>query len=139
LLDKGYPIPSPAALGRIGKQLVDDIEVFIANRDIPVVRFAKKDSKERIAAPYLERARAEARHGVVLVGVAQEKADAWKGWKTRGGSRMHPHFCFRRQSVFVNHYYFYILDKDFGQGGCRRGGSGVRQAARRHAQGRRVT
>jgi hypothetical protein len=114
LLDRGYPIPSPAALGKIGRQLVSDIEAFSARRSIPVVRFAKKDSKETIAGPHLERARAEGRCGVVLVGVAQERAEAWRGWKGRGGSAAHPHFCFRRQSVFVNHYYFYVFDKDFG-------------------------
>jgi len=114
LLDRGYPIPSPAALGKIGRQLVTDIEQFVARHSIPVVRFGKKDSKEKAAAPYLERARAEGRDGVVLVGIAQEKADAWKGWKTRGGTPAHPHFCFRRQAVFVNHYYFYIVDPDFG-------------------------
>jgi hypothetical protein len=114
LLDRGYPIPSPAALGKIGRQLVSDIDAFVARYSIPVVRFERKDSKEEIAAPYLERARAEGRPGVVLVGVAQEKTDAWRGWKTRGGSTAHPHFCFRRQSVFVNHYYFYIFDRDFG-------------------------
>lgn len=79
LLDRGYPIPSPAALGKIGKQLVADIDAFIARHSIPVVRFQKKDSKEKTAATHLDRARAEGRYGVVLVGVAQEKADARKG------------------------------------------------------------
>lgn len=115
LLDHGYPIPSPVALQRIGKSLVADIERFIARNDIPVVRFAKGDRKEQIAAPYLAAAEAQGRQGVVLVGIVQEKASAWRSWRT-GGSASHPHFELGRQSVFVNHYYFYVFDSEFGPG-----------------------
>ena len=55
----------------------------------------------------------EGRFGVVMIGVAQEKAYAWRGWR-RGGSDARPHFEYQRQSVFVNHYYFYIRDPDWG-------------------------
>jgi hypothetical protein len=97
LLHRGFPIPSPAALGQIGKALVSDIERFIAREQVPVVRFGKREKKELVAAPYLERARSEGREGVVLVGVAQEKAQAWRGWK-QWGRPEHPHFEYRRQA-----------------------------------------
>jgi hypothetical protein len=113
LLDQGNPIPSPALLGRIGRGYVKAIERFAAEHEIPVVRFRKRESKEETARSYFERADAEGRTGVVLIGVAQEKASAWRGWRD-GGPDSHPHFCFGRQTVFVNHYYFYILDRDFG-------------------------
>ena len=48
-----------------------------------------------------------------MIGIAQEKAFAWRGWR-EGGSDAHPHFCFRRKSVFLNHYYFYIRDPEWG-------------------------
>jgi hypothetical protein len=50
---------------------------------------------------------------VVLIGVAQEKTTAWRGWR-KGGSDGHPHFEFARQQVFVNHYYFYLRDREWG-------------------------
>ena len=50
---------------------------------------------------------------MVLIGVAQEKAYAWRGWRD-GGNDAHPHFEFGRQAVFVNHYYFYIYDREWG-------------------------
>ena len=78
-----------------------------------VVRFRKGESKEQVAQPYLERAETEGRTGVVMLGVAQEKTSAWRGWRD-GGPDGHPHFCFGRQTVFVNHYYFYVLDPDWG-------------------------
>jgi hypothetical protein len=113
LLDRGYPIPSPALLGKIGRSYVQAIDAFAADAQIPVMRFAKGVSKEDTVRPYFERADREGRTGVVLIGVAQEKTSAWRGWRD-GGPDGHPHFCFGRQTVFVNHYYFYILDPDWG-------------------------
>ena len=89
------------------------IERFAAEQEIPVVRFRKGESKEATARHYLERAEADGRTGCVLIGVAQEKSSAWRGWRD-GGPDGHPHFCFGRQTVFVNHYYFYILDPEWG-------------------------
>lgn len=113
LLDQGNPIPSPALLGKLGRAYVKQIERFAAEHEIAVVRFGKGESKEQTARGYFDQAEAEGRTGCVLVGVAQEKASAWRGWRD-GGPDGHPHFCFGRQTVFVNHYYFYILDPEWG-------------------------
>ena len=113
LLDRGFPIPSPAVLGRISRAYVSAIERFIVDRKIPVVRFVKGDVKEEIAREHFKRAEREGRFGVVMVGIAQEKTSVWRGWR-EGGSDGHPHFEYRRQSVFPNNYYFYIRDPDWG-------------------------
>jgi len=113
LLDRGFPIPSPALLGKMGRVYVDAINAFIADREIPVVRFVKGEVKEEIAREYFKRAEQEGRFGVVMVGIAQEKTSVWRGWR-EGGSDGHPHFEYRRQSVFPNNYYFYIRDPDWG-------------------------
>ena len=90
------------------------IDRFAERDGIPVVRFGKGESKEddrpRATSSAAER---EGRFGVVLIGVAQEKTTAWRGWRS-GGRDAHPHFEFGRQSVFVNHYYFYIRDPEWG-------------------------
>lgn len=113
MLDRGFTIPSPALLAKQGRAYVAAIERFVGDHDIPVVRFAKGASKEDTARPYLQAAERDGRFGVVLVGLAQEKTSAWRGWR-QGGRDEHPHFEFGRQTVFVNHYYFYILDPDWG-------------------------
>jgi hypothetical protein len=113
LLDRGFQIPSPALLGKQGRDYVAAIDRFALEHGIPVVRFAKGESKEEAARPYLARAEQEERFGVVLIGIAQEKTSAWRGWR-RGGPDGHPHFEFARQAVFVNHYYFYVLDHEWG-------------------------
>jgi hypothetical protein len=113
LLDRGFPIPSPAVLGRIGREYVSAVERFIAEREIPVVRFQRGEVKEEIAREYFKAAERDGRFGVVLVGVAQERTSAWRGWRD-GGPDGHPHFVYRRQSIFPNNYYFYIRDPDWG-------------------------
>jgi hypothetical protein len=113
LLDRGFPIPSPSLLGDIGRAYVAAIERFAAEQELPLVRFARRESKEERVRPYLEAAVRERRFGVVAIGIAQEKTSAWRGWR-EGGSDGHPHFRFGRQSVFVNHYYFYLRDRECG-------------------------
>ena len=77
------------------------------------MRFVKGDVKEEIAREHFQRAEREGRYGVVMVGIAQEKTSAWRGWRD-GGPDGHPHFVYRRQSIFPNNYYFYIRDPDWG-------------------------
>jgi hypothetical protein len=51
----------------------------------------------------------------VLIGIAQEKATAFRGYQPKKRSATGvPHYEFTRASVCVNHFYFYILDRDFG-------------------------
>jgi hypothetical protein len=113
LLDRGFPIPSPAVLGRIGREYLSAVESFIVAHQIPVVRFHRGDVKEEIAREYFKAAEREGRFGVVMVGIAQERTSAWRGWR-EGGSDGHPHFEYRRQSIFPNNYYWYIRDPDWG-------------------------
>ena len=75
----GGTIPSPAILGKIGQAYVDEINAFAKANDIPVVRFAKGEVKEDVARKHMQKAEREDRTGVVMLGVAQEKAFALKG------------------------------------------------------------
>ena len=108
-MNRGYKIPSPAGLGHNHDRLVGDIDRFIAARDLPVVTFAKRERKEDVARPFLAGAEREDREGVVLVGKAQERVMGWRGFKDvkdPRGRNGDPHFCYRRQALFVNHFYF---------------------------------
>jgi hypothetical protein len=114
LLDRGYSIPSPALLGKIGAGYVRAIERFAVDNEVPVVRFQRRQSKEEAARPYFEQAERERRFGVIMIGVAQERARVWSGWR-QGGSDAHPHFAFGWQSRVPNHYYFYVRDREWGR------------------------
>jgi hypothetical protein len=82
LLDRGFPIPSPVVLGRIGRQYMRAVENFIVEREIPVVRFQKGDVNEEIVREHFKAAEREGRCGVVMVGVAQDRTSAWRGCAT---------------------------------------------------------
>jgi hypothetical protein len=115
LLDRGFSIPSPAVLGKVGRAYVEAINRFVADHEIPLVRFVRGDVKEEIAREQFKRAESEGRFGVVMVGVCQEKTSVWRGWRD-GGPDGHPHFEYRRRSVFSNNYSFYIRDPGWGPG-----------------------
>jgi hypothetical protein len=52
---------------------------------------------------------------VVLIGIAQEKTPLWRPWKAKGQEHAaHPHMEWGRQMGFVNHFYFYLWDPDWG-------------------------
>jgi hypothetical protein len=110
------PIPSSAAFGKIGEGYVRDIERFAKDNAIPFQHFKKGESKEAVARPLIDAAAKEGGQGrVVLVGVAQEKASVWRSWPAKGQEKArHPHMEWARQMAFVNHYYSYLWDPDFG-------------------------
>jgi hypothetical protein len=62
LLDRGFPIPSPVVLGKIGRDYVNRVNQFIVDHEIPTVRFVKGDVKEEIAREHFKRAEREGRY-----------------------------------------------------------------------------
>jgi hypothetical protein len=113
---RGFPIPSSAAFGKIGDAYVAAVHRFAKDNAIPVVHFGRGESKEAFARPLLDAAAAEGGDGkVVLIGIAQEKASVWRSWPTKGQEkRPHPHMEWGRQMAFVNHFYFYLWDPEWG-------------------------
>ena len=112
---KKFKIPSSAAFGKIGAAYVKAIHKFAKDNKIPVVQFEKDQNKEEVARPYIEAAAREGKDRVVLIGMAQEKASVWRSWKAKGQERAaHPHMEWGRQMVFINHFYFYIWDSEWG-------------------------
>jgi hypothetical protein len=113
---RGFVIPSSAAFGKIGDEYVRAVHRFAEANNIPVIHFGKGDIKEEIARPLLEAAAAAGGEGrVVLVGIAQEKAPVWRSWKAKGQQQAaHPHLEWGRQMAFINHFYFYLWDPEWG-------------------------
>lgn len=113
---RGFRIPSSAAFGKIGDGYVKAIHQFAKQHKIPIVRFEKGQNKEAVARPFLEAAAREGGDGrVVMIGIAQEKASAWRSWKAKGQEHAaHPHMEWGRQMVFIHHFYFYLWDPDWG-------------------------
>jgi hypothetical protein len=105
-------IPSPALLKKITQKFIDDIKKYAEKNNIPIILFKRGERKDDIAAKM--RRRCPVKNGVVFIGIAQEKAYAFKGRKKK--QKGYVGFDYSRQSVFVNHYYFYLNDDEFGPG-----------------------
>jgi hypothetical protein len=68
-----------------------------------------------VVQPYRDRFTATGgSDGVVLVGVAQEKAATWRATKQVSGGAVQ--FTYSRTTVYVNHYYVYFIDREWGPG-----------------------
>lgn len=106
---RGEKAPSTAIFRKITSNYVAEVERFARERNIPLLPFPKDADKEEFAQTYFERASGE---GVVFIGVAQEKAMAFRSYRPK--TRVRGEFEFSKCSLNVNHYYFYILDPDFG-------------------------
>jgi hypothetical protein len=107
----GQPIPSPALLRPLHDRFVGSVEDFAARGRIPLVSFERGQRKDDLVNA--RRARFDKREGVVMIGVAQERAWSFRASKQRT-PRGSVHFDFSRQPVYVKHYYFYVQDPDWG-------------------------
>jgi hypothetical protein len=112
---RGFFIPSSAAFGKIGEAYTAEVHKFAKASGVPVVHFAKGESKEQIARPYIQAAAVAGKSAVALIGIAQEKALVWRSWKAKGQEQaVHPHMEWGRQMAFVNHFCFYLWDAGWG-------------------------
>jgi hypothetical protein len=103
----GKPIPSPVVLGQVTEKFRDAVKTMAEQQGIPIYQFHHKERKDEVANKM--RQQRGIRDGIVFIGVAQEKAQAFQGKKIDG------QFQYTRdKTVYVNHYYFYIDDADFG-------------------------
>ncbi|MGQ0737298.1 MAG: hypothetical protein ACT4QD_27090 [Acidobacteriota bacterium] len=107
----GHPIPSPALFTPMLDRYVGAIKTYATTGDVPLITFERGQRKDDVVADY--RARRPLADGVIVIGVAQEKMRAFKAHK-RFGPKGGVSFEFSRQSVAVNHYYFYVQDPDWG-------------------------
>lgn len=105
----GKPVSSPAKLGQMSEKFREAVKELAECDTIPVHQFehARKERKDEVANDY--RRRRKVRDGIVFIGVAQEKAQAFSAKKVNGWFEFN-----RDKTVYVNHYYFYIDDEDFG-------------------------
>jgi hypothetical protein len=112
---RGQTIPSPALFGKITEAFKQDLRARAAQEGVPWLEFKKGERKDEVVQPYRDRFTASgATDGVVLVGVAQEKAGTWRATKQVHGRAVQ--FTYRRTTVYVNHYYIYFIDREWGPG-----------------------
>ena len=94
-------------LRQISEKFREAVKALAEREDIPVYQFRHKERKDDIANRF--RRHRNVRDAIVFIGVAQEKEQAFHGKKVNGWFEFD-----RDKTVYVNHYYFYIDDEEFG-------------------------
>jgi hypothetical protein len=109
---RGHHYASTALMDPMTKAFVADIHGFVAARGLERVHFAKGQRKDELTQQFL--ANFTDTEGVLFVGRAQEKAGVWHTQRrynpVTGGS----YAWLVRASAFINFFYFYCVDADFG-------------------------
>ena len=108
----GEEIPRYAILGERTQAFLREVERLAETAGIPLIHFERGQRKEAIAQPHLDAAQTAGREGVVLIGLAQERASVFRPPPKRG--RVVGRCAATRASAYVNHVYFYLWDRDFG-------------------------
>jgi len=104
-------VPSTFMIAPMSKKFVAAIETFVETEGVDLVSFEKGERKDDRAREYL--ARFDGEEGVLFVGKAQEKASVFRTEKRVDPAGIkYPWLV--RATAMVNHYYFYIVDRDFG-------------------------
>jgi len=106
----GARVPSTVMVAPMSERFVEAIERFVETEQIDLVTFEKGQRKDDVAQQYL--ASFEGEEGVLFIGKAQEKASVFRTEKRRDARGVYPWII--RSTAMVNHYYVYLVDKDFG-------------------------
>jgi hypothetical protein len=106
----GVRVPSTVMVAPMSQRFVDEIERFVTREGVDLITFEKGQRKDDIAQQYLATFTRE--EGVLFVGKAQEKAWVFRTEKRRDARGVYPWII--RSTAMVNHYYVYLVDKDFG-------------------------
>ena len=106
----GVRVPSTVMVAPMTERFVQAIEQFVTTEGVDLVTFEKGQRKDDVAQEYLARFTGE--EGVLFVGKAQEKANVFRTEKRRDARGVYPWII--RSTAMPNHYYFYIVDRDFG-------------------------
>jgi hypothetical protein len=109
---RGETFASSALMDPISKSYIAEVNQLVEREDIPLITFAKGERKDDIAKEYYSQF--QEKEGIVFVGKAQEKTPVFRTEKRRNPETGQTYPWIVRSTAMVNHYYFYIIDEDFG-------------------------
>src|SRR4029077_21189967 len=108
----GARVPSTAMVAPMTKGFVAAIERFVTTAGVDLISVEKGQRKDDVAQQYLATFKRD--EGVLFVGKAQEKASVFRTEKRRNADDGSTYPWIIRSATPVNHYYVYLLDRDFG-------------------------
>jgi hypothetical protein len=109
---RGAKVASTVLMAPISHAFVKAIRGFAQREGVEIVTFAKGQRKDEVTR---ERLRDFAQpEGVLYIGKAQERFASFRMIKKISPHTGQPYPWFTRGTVMCNHYYFYLVDEDFG-------------------------
>ena len=109
---RGAKVASTALMGPISHAFVKAIHDFAHCEGVEIVAFAKGQRKDEVTRERLTKFSAP--EGVLYIGKAQERFASFRVIKKISEHTGQPYPWLTRGSVMCNHYYFYLVDEDFG-------------------------
>ena len=107
-----HQFASSALMAPMTRGFVALIESYAEAYGVPLITFEKGERKDDVVKPYFADCEGEA--GVVVIGKAQEKARVLRTVKRRNAQTGKTYAWLTPSTAMVNHYYFYLFDRDFG-------------------------
>jgi hypothetical protein len=109
---RGNAYASTALMDPMAKAFVADIHGFVSARGLELVHFGKGQRKDDITQQVLANFAEE--EGVLYVGRAQEKSGVWRTQRRHNPATGGSYAWLVRSTAFINFFYFYCVDADFG-------------------------
>jgi hypothetical protein len=109
---RGHVYASTALMDPMAKAFVADIHGFVSARGLELVHFAKGQRKDDITQQLLAKFTED--EGVLYVGRAQEKSGVWRTQRRHNRVTGGSYAWLVRSTAFINFFYFYCVDADFG-------------------------
>jgi hypothetical protein len=109
---RGHVYASTALMDPMAKAFVADIHGFVSSRGLELVHFAKGQRKDDITTQVLAKFTED--EGVLYVGRAQEKSGVWRTQRRHNRATGGSYAWLVRSTAFINFFYFYCVDADFG-------------------------
>lgn len=107
----GARVPSTMLVAPISERFVNGLERVAETEGVDLVTFEKGQRKDDITKTYLAKFQGE--EGLLFIGKAQEKASVFRTEKRRDAAgKRYPWII--RGTAMPNHYYVYLVDRDFG-------------------------
>ena len=109
---RGASVPSSALMAPITQRFVDAIKRFAERNGVDIVSFRRGERKDERTQEYLRQW--SGGEGVLYIGKAQEKARVLRTERRRRPSTGATYAWLVDSTAMVNHFYFYVVDDDFG-------------------------
>ena len=109
---RGAKVASTTLMAPMTHTFVKAIHDFAQHEGVEIVAFDKGQRKDEVTRERLKTF--DASEGVLYIGTAQERFATFRVTKKISVHTGQPYPWLTRSTVMCNHYYFYLVDEDFG-------------------------